>query len=130
MFRPYRTALMPVGTVIEHDGTTYKKTAESRRDPFPWTTELGSEFGDERIAHLLDDGGRLVEMPYETKTAKDLPPGAEVYGQSITYTKTAADGGKCWTSSTGGCLTDAQIDLRLTDGAFITRVPTGPAKEK
>lgn len=55
---------MPVGTVIEEpDGTTYKKTVESRSDPFPWTTVEGAEFGDERMAHLLDDGAQVVEEP-------------------------------------------------------------------
>ncbi|TDC34238.1 hypothetical protein E1211_17990 [Micromonospora sp. 15K316] len=73
MPKPHRTALMIVGTVIEHDGITYRKTAESRRDPFPWTTEQGAEYGDERMAHLLDDGGRVVEMPHETKTANSDP---------------------------------------------------------
>lgn len=63
MPRPYATALMPVGTVIEHDGETYKKTHESRHEPFPWTTENGCEFGDERMRDLLDDGGQVVEEP-------------------------------------------------------------------
>ncbi|MEV0214335.1 hypothetical protein [Micromonospora sp. NPDC050695] len=62
MPRPHRTALMRVGTVIEeHDGTTYKKTVESRRDPFPWVAGDGGEYGDERMAHLLDDGAQVVE---------------------------------------------------------------------
>ncbi len=61
MPRPHRTALMPVGTVIEEpDGTRYKKTTESRIDPFPWTTVGGAEHGDERMAHLLDDGAQVV----------------------------------------------------------------------
>jgi hypothetical protein len=56
---------MPVGTVIEHDGTRYRKADTSSRDPFPWITEdgHGSEYGDERMAHLLDDGGQVVEEP-------------------------------------------------------------------
>ncbi len=63
MPRPHRTALMPVGTVIEEpDGTRYRKTTESRRDPFPWTDNyLGSEWSDERMAHLLDEGAQIVE---------------------------------------------------------------------
>jgi len=68
--KPYRTALMPVGTVIEHDGDRYYKTRESRHEPFPWTDEFGGEFGadygDERLSHLLDDGGRVVFNPHET----------------------------------------------------------------
>ena len=61
MPRPHRTALMPVGTIIEEaDGTRYTKTAESRREPFPWTAVVG-EFGDERMVHLLDDGAQVVE---------------------------------------------------------------------
>ncbi|WP_328344712.1 hypothetical protein [Micromonospora sp. NBC_00421] len=61
---PHRTALMAVGTVIEDtNGTHYRKATESRRDPFPWTTEQGSEYGDERMAHLLDDGAQVVEEP-------------------------------------------------------------------
>ncbi|MER7166773.1 hypothetical protein ABT336_12015 [Micromonospora sp. NPDC000207] len=64
MPKPYRTAFMPVGTVIEDlDGTRYRKTHESRRDPFPWTTELGDEYGDERIAQLLDEGAQVVDEP-------------------------------------------------------------------
>jgi hypothetical protein len=64
MPRPHRTALMPVGTVIEEpDGTRYTKTTESRRDPFPWTSVDGGEFGDERMAHLLDDGAQVVDEP-------------------------------------------------------------------
>ncbi|MER7331743.1 MULTISPECIES: hypothetical protein [unclassified Micromonospora] len=63
MPRPHRTALMPVGTVIECDGDRYRKTHESRREPFPWTTETGCEFGDERMAHLLDEGAQIVEEP-------------------------------------------------------------------
>jgi hypothetical protein len=52
---------MPVGTIIEEaDGTRYTKTAESRREPFPWTAVVG-EFGDERMVHLLDDGAQVVE---------------------------------------------------------------------
>ncbi|MFG2046087.1 hypothetical protein ACGFIW_01485 [Micromonospora sp. NPDC048935] len=62
MSKPYATSLMPVGTVIEEpDGTTYKKIIDSRRDSFPWVTADGGEYGDERMAHLLDDGAELVE---------------------------------------------------------------------
>lgn len=63
MPKPHRTALMPIGTVIAHDGDHYRKTHDSRREPFPWTTEYGGEYGDERIAHLLDDGAQIVEAP-------------------------------------------------------------------
>lgn len=64
MPKPYPTALMPVGTVIEEpDGTTYKKTAESRREPFPWTTVNGCEYGDERMAELIARGAQVVEEP-------------------------------------------------------------------
>ncbi|MEU0078479.1 hypothetical protein ABZY58_11335 [Micromonospora tulbaghiae] len=61
MPRPHRTALMPVGTVIEEpDGTRYRKTHKSSREPFPWTTEEGAEYGDERMAHLLDEGAQII----------------------------------------------------------------------
>lgn len=60
---PHWTAHLPVGTVVRHDGDNYKKTADSKREPFPWTTEYGAEYGDERIAQLLDEGGQIVEEP-------------------------------------------------------------------
>lgn len=61
--KPYRTALMPVGTVIEHDGDRYRKTDESRYEPLPWTTSYGGEHSDERMVHLLNDGGQVIEEP-------------------------------------------------------------------
>lgn len=64
MPRPHRTALMAVGTVIEDaHGVCYRKGTESRHDPFPWTTEYGTPYGDERMAHLLDEGAQVVEEP-------------------------------------------------------------------
>lgn len=61
MAKPYSTAALPVGTLIEYDGMRVKKTHESRREPFPWTTEDGVEFGDEWAANALADGGNLTE---------------------------------------------------------------------
>lgn len=63
MPRPHRTALMPVGTVIEHDGDTYTKTQRSSRNPFPWTDDFGGEWGDEKMAELIAEGAQVDEEP-------------------------------------------------------------------
>ena len=61
MPNPHPTALMITGTVVEDvDGTHYRKTLDSGRDPFPWTTEDGCTFGDERIANLIADGAQVI----------------------------------------------------------------------
>lgn len=61
MAKPYRTAAMPVGTVIVHDGERVTKTRKSSQDPFPWVSEYGTEYGDEWAAHRLDEGATLIE---------------------------------------------------------------------
>ncbi|RKR92721.1 hypothetical protein BDK92_7199 [Micromonospora pisi] len=61
MPRPYWTAALPVGSVIEHDGMTVKKTHDSDREPFPWTSENGTEYDDEWAANAVADGGVLTE---------------------------------------------------------------------
>lgn len=61
MPKPYRTALMPVGTLIEYDGMKVKKTDSSEHEPFPWTSEIGTPFSDEWAARAIDDGAEIVE---------------------------------------------------------------------
>ena len=63
-------------------------------------------------------------MTVETKTAKDLPAGSEVSGRYTTWTKDRPERTECWTSSTGGYLSDGQIDWLIADGAFITFIPS------
>jgi hypothetical protein len=70
MPRPYPTARMPIGTVIEHDGMTVKKTHNSAREPFPWTTADGAEFGDEWAARAIADGA-TVTQPSDAVSAAD-----------------------------------------------------------
>lgn len=62
------------------------------------------------------------------KTAKDLPIGAEVTGQWTTWVKDRPGHVECWTSNRGEHLSDGTIDRLLSEGAFITRVPTGQTK--
>ncbi|MFG2046088.1 hypothetical protein ACGFIW_01490 [Micromonospora sp. NPDC048935] len=66
-----------------------------------------------------------MTMPHETKTAKDLPAGAEVTGRHTVWVKGRPGHVECWTASTGGHLSDGTIDRLLSEGASITRVPTG-----
>lgn len=61
MPRPHPTSLMPVGTVIDYDGDTWKKTHDSRRESFPWTSETGGEYGDEWMAEMVARGAQVKE---------------------------------------------------------------------
>lgn len=66
-------------------------------------------------------------MPFETKTAKDLPAGAEVETFWSVITKNGPDQ---WTNRAGDRFTDSEIDDVLAKGGMLTRVPTGRAKEQ
>lgn len=66
-------------------------------------------------------------MPFETKTAKDLPAGAEVETFWTTITKIGDD---YWTNQVDDVFTDQQIDDVLAKGGMLTRVPTGRTKEQ
>ena len=61
MPRPYPTAALPIGTLIEHDGMRVKKTHKSSQEPFPWTSEYGTEFSDEWATNALAEGANLIE---------------------------------------------------------------------
>jgi hypothetical protein len=61
----------------------------------------------------------------DLKTAKDLPPGAEVQGHWTTWIKDRPGRPECWTSSSGDYLSDGQIDRLLGEGAQIVFIPTG-----
>jgi hypothetical protein len=62
MARPYSTAALPVGTLIEAwDGMKVKKTHESAHQPFPWTSETGTEFSDEWAARAIAAGAAVTE---------------------------------------------------------------------
>lgn len=61
----------------------------------------------------------------ETKTAKDLPPGSDVYGQCATWTKKSATEPGLWLSDDGYEFNDGQIDLLLGRGATIVFIPAG-----
>lgn len=63
-------------------------------------------------------------MPFQPKTAKDLPAGAEVTGRHRVWVKNRPGRNECWTSDLGEHLSDGAIDRLLAEGAFITRVPT------
>lgn len=60
----------------------------------------------------------------QTKTAAELPAGAEVTYRGTVYVKTGPGRHEPWT-----CMlvpyTDGQIDGLLANGAFLTRVPAG-----
>lgn len=65
--RPHRTALMPVGTVVEEaDGSRWQKTLPSAHNPWPWTSSDGAEASDERIDQLIGWGAQVIEQPEET----------------------------------------------------------------
>ena len=55
-----------------------------------------------------------------TKTAKDLPEGAEVQ----TFHTTISRGPDGWVNTEGDRFTDEQVDAVLALGGIITRVPT------
>jgi hypothetical protein len=62
MAKPYSTAALPVGTVIEpRDGFKVKKTHRSGGEPFPWTSEAGTEFSDEWAARAIAEGAAVTE---------------------------------------------------------------------
>jgi hypothetical protein len=54
--RLHYTHHMPVGTLLIYDGVKVKKTHDSKHHPFPWTSEHGTEYGDEWAASVLDKG--------------------------------------------------------------------------
>jgi hypothetical protein len=60
----------------------------------------------------------------KARSARHLPPRAEVVYRRITYTKL---GEKRWVSDDGARLTDALVDVMLGDGAVIVSIPAGPA---
>lgn len=61
----------------------------------------------------------------DTRTAKDLPAGAEVEHCGVTYLKSRA----CWVSDAADPpnfdITDDDIDRVLAAGGVIVRVPAG-----
>ena len=59
-------------------------------------------------------------MP-QTKTAKDLPPGAVVETFWTTWTKARPDK---WTNGLNDTMTDTEVDGLLASGDMLTRVPT------
>jgi hypothetical protein len=59
-----------------------------------------------------------------TKTAADLPGGAEVTYRGTVYAKSRPGRHEPWMSLQVP-YTDEQIDVLLANGAFITRVPVG-----
>lgn len=61
MAGPYRAATLPVGTLIEYDDMKVKKTHESAHEPFPWTSEEGTEFSDEWAARAIAAGASVSE---------------------------------------------------------------------
>jgi hypothetical protein len=61
MTKPHRTASLPLGTLIEYDGMKVKKTHDSPHEPFPWTSECGTEFSDEWAAQAIADGANITE---------------------------------------------------------------------
>jgi hypothetical protein len=69
--RPYpATHYMPIDTVIDHDDMTVTKAHDSAREPFPWTTADGAEFGDEWAARAIADGATVTE-PSDAVSAAD-----------------------------------------------------------
>ncbi|WP_433460658.1 hypothetical protein [Micromonospora sp. CA-248212] len=68
-----------------------------------------------------------MTMPFETKTAKDLPVGAEVQTFWTTWTKGDVN---AWTNGLGDTMTDAEIDGLLGNGGMLTRVPVGPQAKR
>lgn len=66
-------------------------------------------------------------MSCHPKTAKALPPGAEVQTFWTTTTKISDD---YWTNQVDDIFTDTEIDDVLARGGMLTRVPTGRAKEQ
>ncbi|MGS2615137.1 hypothetical protein ACVCAH_11520 [Micromonospora sp. LZ34] len=61
-------------------------------------------------------------MPFQPKTAKDLPHGAEVQTFCTTIIKKGSDE---WANAEGDPFTDAEVDEVLARGGILTRVPTG-----
>lgn len=122
MPRPHRTALMPVGTVIEHDGTRYRKTHGSNFDEEPWSADDGGGCTDERMDRIMDRGARVTK-PIEVTTVKDLPPGSEVTGRYTVWVKNRPGRNECWTSTRGECVSDGTIDRLLTESAYVSHVP-------
>lgn len=66
-------------------------------------------------------------MPQETKSAKDLPVGAEVQTFWTTWTKGDVN---AWTNGLDDTMTDAEIDDLLGNGGMLTRVPVGPQAKR
>jgi hypothetical protein len=59
------------------------------------------------------------------KTAKDLPPGAQVKTFWTDWTKTSTTQADCWTNELGDRFTNDDIDRVLARGAQIWFIPTG-----